>query len=62
VIKVSDKKTKVDCRLTVCGTNRANAKVIDDLAVPDPESAVGEQIIKEAMKEEIEDDSQQGNS
>lgn len=57
-----DKKTQVDCRLVTRGTNRANAQAIDDLNIPDPESAVGKQIIKKMLEEEIEDDSQSDNS
>ena len=59
---MSDKKTKVDCHLITRGTDKANAQAIDDLAVPDPEPTIGEQIIKRAIKEETEDDNQSGNS
>ena len=55
---MSDKKTKIECRLTSYGTEKANAKVVDDLAVPDPEPTVGEQIIKDATEEGTEDDDQ----
>ncbi len=58
VIEMSDKKTKMECRLTARGTNKANTKAVDDLVVPDPEPAVGERIIREAMEEETEDDNQ----
>ena len=43
---MSDKKTKVDCCLTTRGTKQANAKVVDDLTVPDPEPAIREQILR----------------
>ncbi len=43
---MSDKKTKIDCRLTTRGSEAVNAKAIDDLSIPDPELAIGEQIIK----------------
>ena len=59
---MSDKKTQIDCRLITRGTDKANAKAIEDLKVPDPEPAVGEQVIKDAMEEGSEDDSQAGNS
>jgi len=59
---MSDKKTQIDCRLITRGTDKANAKAIEDLNVPDPEPAVGEQVIKDAMEEGSEDDSQTGNS
>ncbi len=58
MIKVSDKKTKLSCRLVTKGTEQANANASDDLNVPDPEPAVGEKIIQEAMREEEEDDSE----
>jgi len=59
---MSDKKTQVDCRLITNGTERANAKVIKDLNVSDPEPVVGKQIIKDAMGEGSEDDSKTENS
>lgn len=58
----SDKLTVVKCNLTTRGTQEANIKVIDDLTIPDPEPAIGKQIIKEAVEDEIEDDSQSDNS
>ena len=54
---MSDKKTKVECRLSIQGTEKANAKAIDDLKIPDPEPIEGAQAIKEATEEETEDDS-----
>ncbi|KKN91106.1 hypothetical protein LCGC14_0219710 [marine sediment metagenome] len=54
---MSDKKTKVECRLVTRGTEKANANAIDDLAIPDPEPDVGEQIIKKEMEKGTEDDS-----
>jgi len=59
---MSNKKTKVDCRLITRGTKVANTKVIDDLAIPDPELTVGKQVIQDAMEEETEDDGQSKNS
>lgn len=59
---MSDSKTKVDCRLITRGTDKANAKVIDDLAVPDPEPAIGKKVIREATEEDTEDGNRTGNS
>jgi len=59
---MSDKKTKVECHLTTKGTDGVNAKVIDDLAVPDPDPSIGKKIIQEAMEEEKEDECQQEDS
>jgi hypothetical protein len=59
---MSDKKTKVECRLVALGTDKANAKVVEDLAVPDPEKTVGKQIILDAIEEEVEDDDQSDDS
>jgi len=53
---MTDKNTRIDCHLSTHGTNKANAKAIDDLSVPDPEPDVGDQIVREAMEEELEDD------
>lgn len=53
---MSDKKTKVECRLIARGTDEANTQAVDDLAVPDPELAVGKKLIKEMMEEKTEDD------
>jgi len=57
-----DEKTKVECRLVTCGSDHANAKAIDDLAIPDPEPTVGAQIIKEATTKDTEDGNKSGNS
>jgi len=54
---MSDKKTKIECRLTTQGTSKANAKAVDDLKIPDPEPTEGARAIKEATEEETEDDS-----
>lgn len=59
---MDDKKTKVECRLITRGTDGANANVISDLNVPDPESTVGKQIIIEAEEKDVEDDDQSENS
>lgn len=61
-MKMSDKKTKVECRLVIRSDNEANAKVIDDLAIPDPEAATGEQIIREAIEKDSEDEGKPKNS
>lgn len=45
-MEMDDKKTKVECRLITRGTDKANANAISDLNIPDPESTVGEQILK----------------
>lgn len=55
---MSDEKTKLNCRLVTKGTEQADASASDDLSVPDPEPAVGEKIIQEAMREEDRDDSE----
>lgn len=49
-------ETKVECRLVINGTDKANANAIDDLALPDPEPTVGEQVIKEAIEKGVDDD------
>lgn len=56
---MSDKKTKVDCKLTTIGTDGANAKIIKDLNIPDPHPAVGKKIIEDAIEDEK--DLQDGN-
>ena len=55
VIEMSDKKTKVDCRLITCGTDKANAKVVGDLQVPDPDPAEGQEVIRNAIGTEEDD-------
>lgn len=62
VIEMSDKKTKVECRLVALGTDKINAKVIEDLVIPDPEDTIGKQIILDVTEEEIEDDNQSDDS
>jgi len=59
---MSDKKTKVGCSLSIQGTEKANAKALDDLKIPDPEPAVGKQLIEDVMEEGSKDDSKPGNS
>ncbi|GAI96478.1 unnamed protein product [marine sediment metagenome] len=49
---MSNKKTKINCHLITRGTSEADAQVVDDLTVPDPELAIGEQIIQEATNED----------
>lgn len=58
MIKVSDKKTKLNCRLITKGTEQVNASANDDLSVPDPEPTVGKKIIQEVIGEEEEDGSE----
>lgn len=59
---MSDKKTKVGCNLVTRGTAEANAQVVDDLAIPDPEPAIGKRLIDEAMRKDTEDDGQPKDS
>ena len=59
---MKSKKTKVSCHLVTRGTNKANAKAIDDMAVPDPEPVVGKKMIEEAMEEDTKDEDQSANS
>lgn len=59
---MSDKKTKVEGRLMTRGTDKANAKVVADLSVSDPEPSVGKQIIEEAIEKDVDDDSEQEDS
>ncbi len=59
---MSDEKNKIDCRLKATGTSKANAKVVKDLSVPDPEPVVGKQILGELMEEESKDDEGSKNS
>ena len=47
---MSDKKTKVECRLLTRGTDKVNAKVIDYLKIPDPESTEGMRVIQEELE------------
>jgi hypothetical protein len=56
-MEMSDKKTKVECRLNTRGTDKVNAKVVDDLTIPDPEPTTGKKIIEELMEKETEDGS-----
>lgn len=59
---MSEKKTKVECRLVTYGTDKVNAKVVDDLIIPDPEPATGKKIIEELMEKETEDGSKSATS
>ena len=52
---MDDEKTKVECRLVTRGTDHANAKAIEDLAIPDPESELGKKVIEEMIEKETED-------
>lgn len=56
--KMKNEKTKIGCRLMTRGTGAANAKVLDDLIIPDPDPAVGKQIIVDAVEEEKDDENQ----
>lgn len=65
VIKMSDKKTKIDCKLSVFGTAKADAKVAQDMNIPDPGLAVGKQLIKNAIEDDekdVDDGDQQDSS
>lgn len=62
VIEMSDKKTEIGCRLITCGTDKANAKAVDDLKIPDPKPAIGEQAIQDAIEEGSTDGGKTGNS
>lgn len=53
---MSDEKIKVECHLKTKGTDEVEDKVSDDLDVPDPELAVGKQIIKNIMEKDVEND------
>lgn len=59
---MSDKKTEIGCRLIACGTDKANAKAIDDLKISDPEQDDGAQAIQDAIKEGSKDGDKTGNS
>jgi len=59
---MSDEKNKIDCRLKATGTSKADAKVVKDLSVPDPEPAVGKKILDELTEEESKDDARSKNS
>lgn len=59
---MSDKKTKVGFNLVTRGTAEANAQAVDDLAIPDPEPAIGKRLIDEAMRKDTEDDGQPKDS
>ncbi len=56
-----NKETKIKCHLTTRGTEKANAKVVDDLTVPDPEIDVGEQMIAKAMENGVDNDGKSTN-
>ena len=58
---MSDDK-KIECRLKATGSDRANEKVIEDLAVPDPEPKDGKRVLGELMEEESKDDAESKNS
>lgn len=59
---MSDEQNKIDCRLKAVGTSKANAKVVEDLSVPDPDPAVGKKILGELMKKGSKDDEGSENS
>lgn len=59
---MSENESKIDCRLKATGTSKANAKVIEDLSVSDPEPAVGKKILGELMEEGSKDDEGSKNS
>lgn len=45
------KEIKVDCHLTAHGSEEIEDKANDDLSIPDPELAVGEEIIQKGIKD-----------
>lgn len=49
---MSCKKKQIDCRLKAIGTDKVNERVVDDLSIPDPEPAVGKQILEEELKDD----------
>lgn len=53
---MSQSKTKIDCLLVARGTSEVDASVVDDMSVPDPELAVGKELIQKVMKEGTEND------
>ena len=59
---MSHEKNKIECRLKAEGTDKANEKVVKDLAVPDPDPKVGKRVLGELMEEESKDDSGSENS
>ena len=52
---MSDKKTKIECRLIARGTEKVETQADEDLSIPDPESTTGKKIIEKAMEEDKED-------
>lgn len=58
---MSDKKTKVECRLTTRGTAKIEADAAEDLKVPDPDKAIGEQAIGDATEEDTNNGSKSDN-
>lgn len=59
---MNNKKTKIKCRLVINGIGDINAKADKDLDIPDPDVAIGARVIKDAIQEDTEDDSQSVNS
>jgi len=52
------KATHINCKLLTRGTHKANAQVVDDLSIIDPESDVGKQIMEDLINKE---DQESGN-
>lgn len=52
---MNDEKIKIDCKLSVLGTAKADAKVARDMSMPDPELAVGKKMIKNAIDDNVKD-------
>jgi len=52
VIKVSEKRIKVDCHLTTKSDVVVDEKIKEDFEVNDPDTATGEHIIKKFIKKE----------
>lgn len=51
---MSEEKVKIDCHLIACGTQKANAQFLDDLAIPDPDLETGKRIIEKEIKEDVD--------
>lgn len=56
------KDDKVNVRLIARGTDKAEAKVVSDLDVSDPEPIEGKKIIQKAIGDSEEDDSKPDDS
>jgi len=52
---MSDKKTKIDCRLITRGSEAVNTKAVDDLSIPDPDLVKGKKIVLDEIDGETKD-------